>query len=77
MYEIYTSVQYMSPYMTYLRLRFPVPLNKGNEGSGDEIAITQAVCVTNSTNMHGYNLVPRVSFLTLTLTPRAILFKII
>ena len=26
----------MSPYMTYL-LRFPVPLDKGNGGSGDEI----------------------------------------
>ena len=33
----FKSVQYMSPYMKYLPRPWPVPLDKGNAGSGDEI----------------------------------------
>ena len=33
----FKSVQYMSPYMKYLPRPLPVPLDKGNAGSGDEI----------------------------------------
>ena len=44
--ELWPNPIYMSPYMKYLPLRFPVPLDKGNGGSGKEIEYEFASVLT-------------------------------